>query len=207
MIYIYINFLSPIDLFLCQTQIASLVSRSRFVTKMIPIQATCFATMEEIKPAAKSLLEHFLMPHGIKIANDRSETFQSDDGKPDDVTNHKNNLPTFKIEFRKRFCSHLKRDDVISVIADSIGDLTSEYWLMKESKRTNLEEKRQQDSCIETDSKFPPLFGVDLGNPDYTIIIEVCRTLCTMSVVKNAQSYHHFNLMKIQEQINSQDET
>lgn len=164
--------------------------------------------MEEIKPAVKSLLEHFLMPHGIKFSIDGGKTFQSDDGKTDDVgTKRDNNLPTFKIEVRKRFCSHLKRDDVISVIADSIDDLTSEYWLMKEAKRPSLEEKPQLDSCIETDNKFPPLFGVDLGNPDYTIIIEVCRTLCTMSVVKDAQSYHHFNLMKIQEHVNSQDET
>jgi hypothetical protein len=189
--------------------------RSRFITKMIPIQATCFANMEEIKPTAHSLLEKFLLPHGTGTGAAKSEIeIDTKNEKSSKETSSTSSLPTFKIEFRKRFCSHMRRDEVIQVVADVVQTLTAEYWKSRANQNKdafigndNKKEDTKQDQDDEkNDNKkeeYPPLFGVDLGNPDFTIIIEICRTLCTMAVVKNAQSYHQFNLMKIQENIDS----
>lgn len=183
--------------------------RSRFITKMIPIQASCYANVEEITATAKALIEKFLMPHGIQFANNNdgaskvkstsntgtdtnssSTCSEKNDNDSDTATATKKvTLPSFKIEFRKRFCSHLKREEVIDIVADTVQNLTNEYWNRTESKK-------QVDAVAE--KKNPPLFNVNLTNPDYTVIIEICKTLCTMSVVKDAQSYHNFNLMKLQ---------
>lgn len=173
--------------------------RSRFITKMIPIQATCYANREEIESTALSLLKNYLLPHGIKVATDNgkneTQTVSNEDNGDDGATssNEKSALPTFKIEFRKRFCTHLKRDEVIKIVADTVDTLTNEYW-------SNIEYKPSEEKTDGKQNKSPPLFGIDLGNPDYTIIIEICKTLCTMCVMKDAQSYHHFNLIKMQEE-------
>lgn len=162
--------------------------RSRFVTKMIPIQATCFANTQEIAEAVRLLLKRFLMPYGIQFAKTKMNDFKR----------NQKTIPTFKIEFRRRFCSHMKREDVISIVANAVEALTNDYWNATSTFAAHV----QQEDNKRAEGKektVPPLFGVDLGNPDFTIIIEICRTLCTMAVVEDAQSYHHFNLMKIQE--------
>ena len=65
---------------------------------------------------------------------------------------------------------------------------------------TNEDAKISSAAAKSVVEKCPPsLFSVDLTNPDYTVVIEVCRTLCTMSVIKDAHSYQLFNLLKIQE--------
>mmetsp|Transcript_10831 Transcript_10831/g.16352 ORF Transcript_10831/g.16352 Transcript_10831/m.16352 type:complete len:408 (-) Transcript_10831:125-1348(-) len=188
----------------------SAAPRSRFITKMIPIQATCFANMEEMQSTATSLIRKFLIPHGIQFYHNGSN---SSTGESESKSNdQKKKPPTFKIEFRKRFCSHLKRDEVIEIIANAVQVLTNDFWDSNKkvgeiSKDTSEVEQNASNSCKEEGQSKgdknddTQLFGVDLKNPDYTIIVEVCRTLCTMSVVKDAQSYHNFNLTKIQENI------
>jgi hypothetical protein len=212
----------------------SYAPRSRFITKMIPIQATCFANVEEITPVMTLLLARHLLPFGIQYYHDNSSDGDGDcDGDCDGDDKRKKGLPTFKIEFRKRFCTHLKRDSVINIVANAVDTLTQEYWenssAMHSSNATTSattdndnvvddvvddddgDDKQDTGSEMKDDTeegkekkekkKCPPLFGVDLSNPDYTIIIEICRTLCTMSVVKDAQSFHLFNLAKIQEEV------
>lgn len=178
--------------------------RSRFITKMIPMQASCYANVEEITATSRAVVEKFLMPHGIQFANDNnnddttppSATTGGSDGDNDDgsTVTKKATLPSFKIEFRKRFCSHLKREEVINIVADTVDALTKDYW----NDKTEDKEDKEQVGTTATSTKYPPLFNVNLSSPDYTVIIEICKTLCIMSIVKDAQSYQNFNLMKIQ---------
>ena len=83
-------------------------------------------------------------------------------------------------------------------IAGIIQDLTKEYWnnnLCKDgaSSEETVEEKKKE------------LFRVDLTNPQYTIIIEICRTLCGMSVVSSATSFKKFNLLMAQEEVDARN--
>jgi hypothetical protein len=139
---------------------------SRFVTRMIPIQLTCFANMEEIILTSRKLIKQHLLPFGIKAKNDKKER------------------PTFKIDFKRRICSSIKRDEVISAVADSIQLLTDEYWSDCAKDELSEAQTKQGES----------LFRVDLNNAEYTVMIETCRTLVGMSVVKDAKWFRNFNL-------------
>ena len=163
--------------------------RSRFVNRMVPMQATCFASMEEIEVNVRELIKSFLLPRGIDHAHQREHDKNIADDKGDD------NLPSFKIEFKHRNCTHIRRDLVVESIAGIIQDLTKEYWnnVCKDgaSSEETMEEKKKE------------LFRVDLTNPQYTIIIEICRTLCGMSVVSSATSFKKFNLLMAQEEVDA----
>lgn len=168
--------------------------RSRFVNRMVPMQATCFASMEEIEVNVRELIKTFLLPRGVDHAHQREHEHDKNiaDDKGDD------NLPSFKIEFKHRNCTHIRRDLVVESIAGIIQDLTKEYWnnnLCKDgaSSEETVEEKKKE------------LFRVDLTNPQYTIIIEICRTLCGMSVVSSATSFKKFNLLMAQEEVDARN--
>jgi tRNA acetyltransferase TAN1 len=110
--------------------------RSRFVTRMIPIQATCFASSEELKLTCSEVLKRYFSP----------------------------TTKTFAIVFKRRNCSNLNRNLVIKIVGDEMSEL------------------------------FPDC-KVKLVKPEATILVEVCGTLCGMSVVENIQTYRNFNLM------------
>lgn len=111
--------------------------RSRFVTRMIPIQATCFASSEELQLTCSEVLKRYM-----------SRTTK-----------------TFAIVFKKRHCNNLNRALVIKIVG-------------------------------ETMSKLFPDCKVQLDKPDSTILVEVCETLCGISVIENCQDYHKFNLIR-----------
>lgn len=138
------------------------VPRSRFVTRMIPIQTTCFASLPEISHTAKLFFSQVLFPIGRQARH----------------ANHK--PPTFKIDLHRRSCSNVNRDEVIRSIASMVWNYSDE---------DTTQEQVTQDHV--------PLFDVDLKNPEYTILIEICRTLCGMSVVPNVKAYDNFNLVSI----------
>jgi len=110
--------------------------RSRFVTRMIPIQATCFASPEELKLTSLEVLKKYVSQA----------------------------TKTFGIVFKRRNCSNLNRAVVIKIV----GDIMSQLF---------------------------PKCKVKLDRPDATILVEVCGTLCGMSVIKNCQEYRKFNLI------------
>ena len=150
--------------------------RSRFVSRMVPMQATCFASMEEIEANATELIKTFLLPAGIDHAKN--------------VNSKNDELPSFKIEFKRRNCTQVRREQIVEALANIVKKLTAGYWSKYAKDGNTIEAKKSADR---------QLFSVDLKNPDYTIIIEVVRTLCGMSVVKNSNSYQNFNLMTAQE--------
>lgn len=117
---------------------------SRFVTRMIPIQATCFASVEEIGLTAKALVDKYL----------------------------KDEMPsTFAVNIKRRNCSSATRDEIINAVAGAVLDLESHNGAWK----------------------------VDLKSPEFTIMVEVAKTLCGISIVRDVSSYRNFNLLEIRE--------
>jgi tRNA acetyltransferase TAN1 len=66
---------------------------SRFVTRMIPIQATCFASIPEIELTVQALIAKFLIPLQPK---------------------------TFAISTKRRMCDNVKREQIINAVANLV---------------------------------------------------------------------------------------
>lgn len=167
--------------------------RSRFVTRIIPIQVTCFASLDEMKANMRELIRKYLLPIGIQQYVEQKEK----NGSTMTTTTTKTHFPTFKIEFKRRNCSHIHREEVVNATASVIQMLTKEYWTKNHDDDNN---NNQAQGTIQQDSN-PSLFRVDLTDPQYTILIEICRTLCGMSIVENIKSYRNFNLLVVQDQV------
>lgn len=129
---------------------------SRFVTRMIPIQATCFTNEAEIRHVAREL---FLTK--VTLANGDSCSTSKDTATSSTPTVEKPAITTFAIQVKRRICSHLKSQIVIE-------------WIAKEA---------------------PKEWKVNLSDPNYTLVVEICKTLCCMSIVENLKEYGNFNLV------------
>jgi tRNA(Ser,Leu) C12 N-acetylase TAN1 len=120
---------------------------SRFVQRMIPLQATCFASIDEIRATAQALMIKFFPPKA----------------------------KTFAIAAKRRNNGNLKRDQIIDTVAGLV--LASN-----------------------------PDCKVNLDNPEVTIIVEVCKTLCGISIVPSCDEFKNFNLVMVREQQDQEDE-
>ena len=109
--------------------------------------------MEEIKAVSTSLLKRSLPT--CKAIRDK------DDKKL-----------TFKLEIKKRLCSHLKQEQIINAVAPVVAE--------------GLEE-------ILPGYKF----SVNLSDPDFSVRIETCRSLCGISILPRESWYKNFNLAEI----------
>lgn len=114
---------------------------SRFVTRMVPIQASCFASEAEMAHVARHLFSTIAPP----VAG--AEPI------------------TFAIQLKRRICSHIKRQDVID-------------WVAKEA---------------------PSEWKVNLTDAKYTLVVEIMKTLCGMSIIENIKDYGNFNLVETRE--------
>ena len=115
---------------------------SRFVTRMIPIQASCFTNNSEITHTARELF----------------------------ASKKKEKEATFGIQVKRRICSHLNTKGVIDLVA----------------------------------KEAPVTWIVNLSAPKYTIIVEICKTLCGMSIIENIKEYGNFNLVETREKAAAQ---
>ena len=68
----------------------------RFVTRMIPMQATCFASAQEIHTTATALLRRMLLPT---------------------TTTTTTTTKSFAISIKKRLCSNVTSNEIIDMIA------------------------------------------------------------------------------------------
>lgn len=68
--------------------------------------------------------------------------------------------PTFAIQSKRRNCANISRDQVIDWVASQVGQTTRELG--------------------ETEG-----WKVNLKSPDYTFWIEICKTICGISIVPN----------------------
>mmetsp|Transcript_16700 Transcript_16700/g.36413 ORF Transcript_16700/g.36413 Transcript_16700/m.36413 type:complete len:242 (+) Transcript_16700:458-1183(+) len=85
--------------------------RSRFVTRMIPIHATCFASPEELRLTCVEVLKRY-------IPNDDTNTNTN--------TNTATTKKTFAIRFKRRNCSGLDRTTTIQIVGDIMQELFPE---------------------------------------------------------------------------------
>ena len=120
----------------------SVFPSSRFITRMIPMQATMYASVDDIRNATESLI--------VPFADQKNKTFA--------------------IQVKRRLCDHLKRDDVIA----AIGPVVSEA---------------------------APTWKVNLRTPDFTIVVEICKTFAGVSILSSAQMLvaPNFNLAELRE--------
>mmetsp|Transcript_35832 Transcript_35832/g.75456 ORF Transcript_35832/g.75456 Transcript_35832/m.75456 type:complete len:116 (+) Transcript_35832:1006-1353(+) len=78
---------------------------------------------------------------------------------------------TFKLEIKRRLCSHLTQDQVIEAVAPMVlGGLEG----MPGYK-----------------------FSVNLSDPDFSIRIETCKSLCGISILPREKWYRNFNLAEL----------
>jgi len=109
---------------------------SRFISRMIPIQATCYASLPDLETCCQRLIQK-LLPKDCK---------------------------TFCVAARRRNCSTLTTTQIIDAVVKEV--LT-----------------------------HVPACKVQLKNPSATIVVEVCKTLCGVSIVEDCQQYGNFNLL------------
>jgi len=135
----------------------------------------CFAYIEEIKLVTKSLLNRYL--HSTPIAI---------------FPNAKNNqTATFKIDFKRRNCSHLTRNKVIDAVTPMV---LSE---MTDTDEHDVDEGK--DKLDRKDDGMRQKIAVNLTDPDFSIRIETCKTLCGISVLPRETWYKKFNLAELRE--------
>jgi tRNA acetyltransferase TAN1 len=120
---------------------------SRYISRMIPIQTTCYATIEDVCIAVKSLLEAIVARH----TSNRSKT-----------------SATFAIQEKRRFCNHMKREPLITKVGEVVGTVTKgNEWT------------------------------VNLTKPDYTIWIDICKTVAGISIIHDMHLFpKNFNLVE-----------
>jgi tRNA(Ser,Leu) C12 N-acetylase TAN1 len=144
---------------------------TRHVTRLVPLQATCFAAMEDIIKTAKPLVEKYLISEvkqrqrGASGFNNHTEGTEEEKARP----------TTFEIVFKRRFNSKVRRDPLIDALAEMIDELRKSHDV--------------DDRAL----------AVDLKNPDYSIQIEVIQNICGMSVIPGGRSYRKFNLVELME--------
>jgi tRNA acetyltransferase TAN1 len=111
------------------------------------MQATCFASAEEIRLTSRALLTKLFAPNAFK---------------------------TFAISTKRRICSNVTRKEIIDTVAEIVLELN-------------------------------PKCKVDLDNPEATITVEICRTLCGISVVPKSHEFHNFSLVTAREATSAAD--
>lgn len=131
---------------LMESIIESKQQKARYLLRLIPIETTCKANMDEINKAMSTLIDkHF-----------------SGDTK------------TFAINFNHRNNHQINRDDVIKEIAKAITAKNSQH-------------------------------KVDLKNAELTVVVEIIRGICLLSVIPYYVKYKKYNLLQLFESVTKSD--
>lgn len=85
---------------------------------------------------------------------------------------------SFKIDIKRRLCSHLTRDQVIEAITPIL---------------LGSDNNKEEDA----EKKYGCKFSVKLTDPDFAIRIEVIKTLCGISILPRQEWYRNFNLAEL----------
>ena len=115
---------------------------SRFVSRMIPLQATCYVSEEEMQIASRSLIQRYFPP----------------------------TAGSFAVAVKRRFCqSALPKAKIIDIMAAAVLEKV-------------------------------PTCKVDLDHPEVTVVMEICKTMCGLSVIpKCHEHFKNFNLAEARE--------
>ena len=87
-------------------------------------------------------------------------------------------MKTFKVDFKRRNCSHLTRDQVLEAVVPLV-----------------LGENNGGGS--EKSDAPKQKYAVDLSDPDFSIRIEVCKTFCGVSILPRQKWCKNFNLAEL----------
>ena len=126
----------------------------------------CYSSIDEIKLVTESLLQRYLSSRIEKPKTDVAVNM------------------SFKIEIKRRLCSHLTRDQVINAITPIVLGSSSD-----DDDTTDGLEKKKMNSGYS--------FSVNLTDPDFAIRIEVVKTLCGISILPREQWYKNFNVAEL----------
>lgn len=112
--------------------------KTRFLIRMIPVEVTCKAYIDEVKKAAGPLLDKYFK------------------GEP----------TTFCLVFNRRHNNNLERDIVIKELADMVSSINEDH-------------------------------KVNLTSATLTIVVEVMKNICAISVIRDYFKYCKYNLFTI----------
>ena len=117
---------------------------SRFIARIVPLQATCYASLDEIALTVEPLIQHFIFSKDIREKGSTNKT-------------------KFAISIKRRNCNHIDRMECIQMIAKFFDDKK---------------------------------YCVDLKNPKFTILVEICKSFCGISVVQDMEVMENFNIQE-----------
>ena len=119
----------------------------------------CHASLNEIKAVTKALFSNYL-----------NSSYHLKSKNVDTVA--------FKIDFKKRNCSHLSRDQIFETLVPLIME-------------------GGEDPPPQKDHKIKKKYVVNLTEPDFSVRIEVCKTFCGVSILPRQEWYKNFNLAEL----------
>ncbi|CAJ0943942.1 unnamed protein product [Ranitomeya imitator] len=165
--------------------------KTRVILRMLPVTGTCKAFPEDLK----KYTEMFFHPW-FKAPN----------------------KGTFQIVYKARNNNHMNREEVIKDLAavqirttDTVQTLESmneEYVGCYNFPISREHEKRQYERVVVDRDKLAfnqtglvgnlnPENKVDLTNPEFTIVVEIIRNVCCLSVVKDYTLLRKYNLQEV----------
>ncbi|KAK6590969.1 hypothetical protein RS030_111829 [Cryptosporidium xiaoi] len=148
----------------------SILLSSRFVSRLIPLDAICSAKMEVIKKNAIDFVK-FHFEHAYCLGD-------SLQGPDNDITVNSSSLSVVSWAC---FCS--SRYSGTEIKKQEIYDLFTELIWGPEDNLNYLIRKR--------------IYPVNLNKPDKAVIVEIIRHICGMSILNNYCKYFKYNLNKL----------
>ncbi|KAI9298207.1 hypothetical protein K502DRAFT_327621 [Neoconidiobolus thromboides FSU 785] len=128
------------------------ITKTKHISRILPIMNTCYANIPDIESLAKKLFLPFFHT-------------------PDETTG-KIDPKKFGIVFKKRNCGEIEKDKVIQSLAAIVG----------------------------------PEHKVDLDNPDLTIVVEIFKSICGISVLTDFNKYKKYNIQLVADQARLKEE-
>lgn len=119
----------------------------------------CHASLNEIKAVTKALLDNFLSSSDL-------------------LSTRLNDSIAFKVDFKRRNCSHLTCDQIFEALVPLV---------MGETNNTTPQNNKGSKQK----------YAVNLKDPDFSIRIEVCKTFCGISILPRQKWYKNFNLAEL----------
>jgi tRNA(Ser,Leu) C12 N-acetylase TAN1 len=176
---------------------------SRFVTRMIPMQATCYASLEEIRILGRALIQRYLNEVQGKSHHQSTTTPSSSSSSSGSTSSRP--PQSFAIMVKRRICSNVTRDAIIDALATEVMNSTSQKTTSDSTIQPTTPDDSNSDPRNDPSHAAPtPLtWKVDLKHPDMIIQVEICKTLCGISVFSGQDHrtlYHNFNLIEIRTQ-------
>jgi len=201
--------------------------RSRYITRMIPLQSTCLASPR----LDRRYQDHGPGPHEAQIAihppdsDTTTSTTKFGDGekeegkgssswktqRPTSTTGNDRNTTattttttTFAVHVKIRNCERFKGSGVFidaaaGQVAEATNDDADAPHPPTSATATALAAKEQEQQQQEQHQRHNKQWTVDLSDPDYTIWIEICKNLCGVSIVsrRDLKMMPNFNLSEI----------